>query len=69
MIEVFKTNVNSNAHSAILIKTLKQLDAKLDIHFDLADCDKILRVEGEKIDPPKIIQALQKQGFWSEVLP
>lgn len=41
---------------------------KYRINFDLDDCDKILRVEGENICPEKIIAIVQNYGFRAEIL-
>jgi len=32
-------------------------------NFDLEDCDKILRVETEKVTPETVITLLKSQGF------
>lgn len=68
MVEVFKTNVHEVEKSKMI--TLKLLEHFPDnkINFDLEDCDKILRVEGENILPGKIIELLNDKGYFCEVL-
>lgn len=39
-----------------------------DINFDLEDCDKILRIEAERISIETIISLLNQNGFHAEVL-
>lgn len=69
MVEVLKTNVLSKVHSVSIIEALNNLNPDLDINFDLTDCDKILRVEGESINLSEIISLLKREGFCCEVLP
>ena len=38
------------------------------INFDLDDCDKILRMEGERIESEKIISLLNSNGHQCEML-
>jgi hypothetical protein len=38
------------------------------INFDLEDCDKILRIEAENIVPERIIEILNANGCYCEVL-
>ena len=68
MIEVFKTNVQED-------ELAKQLATKLHVHFphckinfDLQDCDKILRVEGQQIRSEKIIEVINTSGYQCQVL-
>jgi hypothetical protein len=68
MIEVFKTNVQKRAQSKMLLSLLSDTFPSFKINFDLADCDKILRVEGENIEPMRIISMVNENGFECEVL-
>jgi len=38
------------------------------INFDLSDCDKVLRVEGEDVTAQRIMILVKQQGFTCEVL-
>jgi len=69
MVEVFKTNVRKlNTAEALIEKLLLHFpDTK--INFDLSDCDKILRVEGDHFSPAKIIEFLHSCGYQLELLP
>ncbi len=68
MIEIFKTNVYEVEKSNIIFQKLHKHFPKNKINFDLQDCDKILRVEGNNILPEKIIEILNAEGHICEVL-
>ena len=59
-VEVFKTNVQNKLLSELLVSTLLTYFPEYGINFDLEDCDKILRVEGDEVDTEKIILILQE---------
>ena len=61
-IEVFKTNVEREEDSFLLLLMLLQQFPSLDVHFDLEDCDRILRVEGT-VPNEKIIALLAQHGY------
>ena len=68
MIEVFKTDVQSEEQASTLAEKLSLLFPKTKINFDLEDCDKILRVEGNTIIPTKIIETLSSNGYDCSIL-
>ncbi|HET7115321.1 MAG TPA: hypothetical protein VFI29_02445 [Hanamia sp.] len=68
MIEVFKTNVQEVERSNRLLQRLLYHFPDNKINFDLEDCDKILRVEGENISPGKIMELLNEEGHFCEIL-
>ena len=68
VIEVFKTNVDTDSEAEKIIVTLLQFFPGARINFDLQDCDKILRVEGKAFSNEKIIKLLDQNGFYCEVL-
>jgi hypothetical protein len=68
MIEVFKTDIITTSDAENLIETLAQLLPGNRIHFDLQDCDKILRVEGNNFSADTIVRLLRKKGFNCEIL-
>lgn len=68
MIEVFRTNINNTAESKIIQKKIQSTYPKLMIDFDLEDCDKILRIEGELFCPKTVIKMLVDSGFLCEPL-
>ena len=49
MVEVFKTNVQEDKQSQMLMEKLSYHFPHCRINFDLEDCDNILRVEGDDI--------------------
>jgi len=68
MVEVFKTNVQHSEQAAQLVSILRDRFAYCKINFDLQDCDKILRVEGNEICVETIIEILNTRGLACEVL-
>lgn len=68
MIEIFRTNVQKKAQGKMLNGILSDALPSLKINFDLSDCDKVLRVEGENIAALTIIVLMQEHGFTCDVL-
>jgi hypothetical protein len=55
MVEVFKTSVQKKEQSKMLLCILSEAFPSFKINFDLSDCDKVLRVEGDNVESLKII--------------
>ena len=55
MVEVFKTNVQKKTQSKKYLCVLSEAFPSFKINFDLLDCDKVLRVEGEKMPSPQTL--------------
>jgi len=68
MVEVFKTNVQCPHEAAIMLKKLGSHFPLYKINFDLEDCDRILRVQGDGITPHTIVQLLCEDNFECVVL-
>jgi hypothetical protein len=68
MIEVFKTNVQKVESSKMLIRQLLTHWPACKINFDLEDCDKVLRVEGETFCATRVIELLKLYGHHCEIL-
>ena len=68
MVEVFKTNVLKKAQSKTLLCILSEAFPSSKINFDLSDCDKVLRVEGENIETLRIMILLKEHGVKCETL-
>jgi hypothetical protein len=68
MVEVFKTNVRKKTESRMLLSVLSDTFPKFKMNFDLSDCDKVLRVEGEDMEALSIIVLIKECGFMCEVL-
>ena len=65
---VFKTNLSNTRH-------IKKIGASLNMHphiqdwnVDLHDCDKILRVVTERIEPKEVEQIVYELGHYCEEL-
>lgn len=68
MIEVFKTNVDEAYRAQDLVAVLLQHLPGRKINFDLHDCDKILRVEGENFLAEKVVSLVKQNGFMCNIL-
>ena len=68
MIEVFKTNVQEVSHANEIIALLLEHYPGSKINFDMDDCDKILRVEGNNCMPAKIMALVEAYGFYCSSL-
>ena len=68
MVEVFKTNVRHKRQARKLLDILSAQFPLFNINFDLEDCDKILRVEGENIPQDKIVKLVSENGYQCDVL-
>jgi hypothetical protein len=68
MVGVFKTNVQGCDESKQLIQKLLEHFPYCAINFDLEDCDKILRIEGDSFCDALIISLLGTGGYQCEAL-
>jgi hypothetical protein len=68
MVEVFKTNVEESTQAKELIQLLEQHFPGNRINLDLHDCDKVLRVQGESIDPGQILNVVKACGYHCAIL-
>ena len=68
MVEVFKTNVRSSRDAKLVLQRLAEEFPKHKINFDLSDCDKILRIQGNAILERKIIKTVTSLNYYCEVL-
>ena len=68
MVEVFKTNIQKKAQSKMLLCILSEAFPSFKINFDLSDCDKVLRVEGNNMEALPIMILVKEYGFTCEIL-
>jgi len=68
MVEVFKTNVESTREAKLIVKKLAQAFPAHKINFDLSDCDRILRVEGDHILENKITGIVTSLNYECKML-
>ena len=68
MVEVFKTNVQKKTQSKMLVCILSEAFPSFKINFDLSDCDKVLRVEGDNMEALGIMILVEEYGFRCEIL-
>ena len=68
MVEIFKTNVEEVTESQKIVGWLLVHFPEQKINFDLSDCDRILRVEGENIPVETITRLVSSVGYLCEVL-
>lgn len=70
MVEIFKTNVESDDQANLLIEQINRIFTGYQANFDLEDCDRILRIsysEGS-IQSDCLIRLLHDFGFCAEIL-
>ena len=68
MVEVFKTNVQKKIQSKRLLCILSEAFPSFKINFDLSDCDRVLRVEGDNMEALRIMMLVKQHGFTCEIL-
>ena len=68
MVEVFKTNVQKKTQSKMLLSVLSETFPSFKINFDLSDCDKVLRVEGNNMEALTIKRLVNEYGFKCDIL-
>jgi len=68
MVEVFKTNVEDPIHAKTLIHLLSEQFPGSRVNFDLQDCDRILRIEGQGFIVEKVVSLVGEKGFYCECL-
>ncbi|NQZ75273.1 MAG: hypothetical protein HRT61_04050 [Ekhidna sp.] len=69
MIEVFKTDIHEASEASWIDLLLRSSYKLKHISFDLEDCDRILRVESDKIDADQIVEKLTGLGIQCSILP
>ena len=68
MIEVFQTNVQDVSEAKKIVEMLTSQFPGSKINFDLDDCDKVLRVEGQDFLTGKIMLLVKENGFACSIL-
>lgn len=69
MVEVFKTNVKSRKLASEITDMLKSQCGFRHVNFDLADRDRILRIESNEVVTDRVIGLLQTKNVKCLVLP
>lgn len=52
----------------MLLSVLSEVYPFLKINFDLSDCDKVLRIEGDNMEASQIMILVREYGFMCEEL-
>jgi hypothetical protein len=60
---VFATSVASTQEVKTLAPVINKLAGKGNWNFALDDCDRILRIAGDRVEPIKAIDLLNQHGF------
>ena len=60
---VFSTSVESHDHVKVLAPLLNSFAGKGRWNFALDDCDRILRIVSEQVEPVAAIRLLEENGF------
>lgn len=70
MVEVFKTNIEAPGEAGILVRLIEKEFKDHSAHFDLEDCDRILRVESSgPVKCSEIMELFHYLGFHIDILP
>jgi hypothetical protein len=71
IVEVFKTDVADPHHAMLIVDHIQTTFPGYAANFDLADCDKILRVvvSTGTVDHAELIKVMEVLGFEAAVLP
>ncbi len=69
MVEIFKTDISKKKVARSLVKSLESEFPGYKINIDFADCDKVLRIEGEcPCDVDQIERFVRHQDIKIELL-
>jgi hypothetical protein len=70
LVEVYRTTVDNRPEADRLLRQLRRHFPTYRIHFDLDDCDRVLRVETFGEPPPSdfIASLLWQNGYYCEPL-
>ncbi len=68
MVEAFKANVHKKTQSKMLLCILSEAFPSFKINFDLSDCDRVLKVEGDSMEAFRIMILVKEYGFTCEML-
>jgi hypothetical protein len=68
MVEIFRTNVKRKRQAKTVMDILSKQFPLFHINFDLEDCDRVLRIEGENICHHTIRELMAENGYRCEVL-
>jgi len=68
MVEIFKTNIAHVDVANAIIEQLQHHFPQGKINFDLEDCDRILRIENQHIEPMAVIKVVSDNNYYCEIL-
>jgi hypothetical protein len=63
MVWIFKTSVSTETQVEALAPDLNTSIGNVKWNFDLQDCDRILRIEANRLSSEKVISFLQSRGY------
>ena len=67
-VEIFKTNITQSKQANYIVSLLQLYFSDCLINFDLEDCDRILRIEGNRESFDMVTQVVDQQGYLCEML-
>lgn len=62
MIEIFRTDVKNKQLASKIAQQISNLFPVKSIHFDLADCDRVLRIEASHLNNLEVIKIVNSYG-------
>ena len=68
MVEVFITDVQLAQEAEMLLAEIHGSFQNCEANFDLEDCDRVLRIEGNHFRPDLVIMLLNEKGLECSIL-
>ena len=68
MVEIFKTHIHQKVAADELIQQIQKCCPAAKINVDLDDCDRVLRIEDDRISVSEIIKLTADLGHYCEVI-
>lgn len=68
MTGIFKTNIATHEDKQNMINAIRHHFEVGHCHIDLEDCDKVLRITNLKVEEKVMIEFVQRQGFYCDIL-
>ncbi|MEO4006188.1 hypothetical protein [Flavobacterium sp. CAU 1735] len=68
MIKIFKTSIKKPSEAREVMQILSGRFPKCKVSFDLEDCDKILRIENDRLQTKAVVRVLESRQHFCEEL-
>jgi len=68
MIKIFKTSIKKPSEAREVMQILSVRFPQSKVSFDLEDCDKILRIENDRLQTKTVVRLLKSRKHFCEEL-